>query len=67
MTPWDSTERVAMVALLRRTPSEKAQRELVQRITEEGSALALLREQLGPSDLFRDPVEEAVREAALVS
>lgn len=56
MAPWDSTERAAMVALLRCTPLEKAQHDLVQRITEEGSALALLDERLGPSNLFGDPV-----------
>jgi DNA processing protein len=63
MAPWDSTERAAMVALSRCTPSEKGQRDLVQRITEEGSALALLRERLGPGNLFGDPVEEAISEA----
>lgn len=64
MAPWDSTERAALVALLRCTPSEKGQRDLVQRITEEGSALALLRERLGPGSLFGDPVEDALSEAA---
>lgn len=53
-----------MVVLLRCIPSEKGRRDLVQRITEEGSALALLRERLGPGSLFGDPVEEAVGEAA---
>lgn len=64
MTPWDSTERAAMMALLRCVPSEKGQRELVQQLTEEGSALALLRERLGPPSLFDDPVDEAIRDAA---
>lgn len=64
MAAWDSTERAAMVALLRCTPTEKGQRELVQRITEGSSVLALLHERLGPSNLFGDPVGEAVSKAA---
>ncbi|MGP3956781.1 hypothetical protein ACTWPT_12335 [Nonomuraea sp. 3N208] len=60
---WDVRERAAMVALLRRTSTEKAERELVQRLTEEASAAAVLRERLAPVDLFSDPVEEAIAEA----
>lgn len=49
-----------MVALLRRTPTEKGERELVQRLTEEASPVAVLRERLDPVDLFSDPMEEAL-------
>ena len=52
-----------MVALLRRTDTEKAQRDLVQRITEGTSALAVLRKNLGPTDLFSDPVDMALAAA----
>lgn len=57
---WDDRERAAMVALLRRTPTEKGERDLVQRIMEDDSASTLLRERLAPIDLFTDPVEDAI-------
>ncbi|MEV0620787.1 DNA-processing protein DprA [Nonomuraea sp. NPDC050404] len=60
MSRWDDRERAAMVALLRRTPTEKGERELVQRLTEEASPVAVLRERLDPVDLFSDPMEEAL-------
>lgn len=60
---WDDRERAAMVALLRRISTEKAERELVQRLTEEASAEALLRKRLAPIDLFSDPVEEVITAA----
>ncbi|WP_193318228.1 DNA-processing protein DprA [Nonomuraea phyllanthi] len=62
MARWDD-ERAAIVALLRRTPTEKGEREVVQRLTEGASAVALLRERLAPVDLFADPVEEAIAQA----
>ncbi|GAA3243801.1 hypothetical protein GCM10020216_071340 [Nonomuraea helvata] len=61
---WDDRERAAMVALLRRTATEKGERELVQQLAEEASAVALLRERLAPVDLFSDPVDEAIAQAA---
>ncbi|MFC0864793.1 DNA-processing protein DprA [Sphaerimonospora cavernae] len=63
MALWGDVERAALVALLRHTPTEQGRRDLVQRITERGSVLDLLRERLGPADLFTDPMEDAVREA----
>ncbi|WP_157251948.1 DNA-processing protein DprA [Nonomuraea typhae] len=63
MMRWDATERAAVVALLRRTPTEKDERALVQRITETGSASVVLRERLDPVDLFSDPLEEALAQA----
>ncbi|MEV5411002.1 DNA-processing protein DprA [Thermopolyspora sp. NPDC052614] len=51
------------MALLRRTTTEKGERDLVQRITEGASATALLHERLAPTDLFSDPFEEAIDEA----
>lgn len=60
---WDDTERAAMVALLRCTPTERGERELVQQLTDEASAVAMLRERLAPVDLFSDPVEEAIAKA----
>ncbi|WP_345557996.1 DNA-processing protein DprA [Nonomuraea rosea] len=64
MGRWDERERAAMVALLRRTSTEKGERQLVQQFTEGATATALLRERLAPVDLFSDPVEEATAEAA---
>ncbi|MFB9623757.1 DNA-processing protein DprA [Nonomuraea helvata] len=64
MSRWDDRERAAMVALLRRTATEKGERELVQQLAEEASAVALLRERLAPVDLFSDPVDEAIAQAA---
>ncbi|WP_433512674.1 DNA-processing protein DprA [Nonomuraea sp. CA-143628] len=63
MGEWHETERAATVALLRRTSTEKGERELVQKLTEGASAAALLRERLAPVDLFSDPVEEAIAQA----
>ena len=60
---WDDRERAATVALLRRTATEKGERELVQQLTEGASTAALLRERLAPVDLFSDPVEEAITQA----
>ncbi|MEV0158518.1 DNA-processing protein DprA [Nonomuraea fuscirosea] len=63
MGRWDGRERAALVALLRRTTTEKAERESVRRLADETSPVALLRERLGPDDLFSDPVEEAIAQA----
>ncbi|MFC5822781.1 DNA-processing protein DprA [Nonomuraea insulae] len=63
MGRWDDTERAAMVALLRCTPTERGERELVQQLTDEASAVALLRRRLAPVDLFSDPMEEAIAKA----
>ncbi|WP_181871156.1 DNA-processing protein DprA [Sphaerisporangium album] len=60
---WDRTADAAWVALLRRTPTEKGQRDLVQRVAEGASPLTLLRESLGPDGLFDSPFETAMREA----
>ncbi|NBE97632.1 MULTISPECIES: DNA-processing protein DprA [unclassified Nonomuraea] len=59
----DDRERAATVALLRRIPTEKGERELVQHLTEGASAEALLRDRLAPVDLFSDPLEEAMTRA----
>ncbi|MGR6916099.1 DNA-processing protein DprA [[Actinomadura] parvosata] len=64
MSGWDERERAALLALLRRTPAEKDERALVQRLTEEPSPVRVLSEHLGPVDLFSDPVEEAIAAAA---
>lgn len=63
MSRWDGRERAALVALLRRTTSEKGERESVRRLADETSPVVLLRERLGPDDLFSDPVEEAIAQA----
>lgn len=59
----DDRARAAMVALLRRTPTEKGERDLVQKLTEGTSAETLLRARLAPVDLFSDPLEEAINQA----
>ncbi|GAB1819704.1 DNA-processing protein DprA [Herbidospora sp. RD11066] len=65
MAHWDARERAAIVASLRRVSSERNRCELVQRVTEEGSARSFLRECLGQADLFADPVDVALEEALL--
>ncbi|GAA0970721.1 hypothetical protein GCM10009555_020100 [Acrocarpospora macrocephala] len=65
MARWDSRKRAELVAALHRAPSEGDQRELVQRVTEEGSVQTFLRERLGPADLFSDPIDAALEEARL--
>ncbi|MFC4010715.1 DNA-processing protein DprA [Nonomuraea purpurea] len=57
---WDDRERAAMVALLRRITTERSERELVQQLTEEASAVALLSQRLAPVDLFSAPADEAI-------
>ncbi|WP_061291129.1 DNA-processing protein DprA [Herbidospora cretacea] len=64
MPGWDDSERAALVALLRLNPGERSHHDLVQRLTEEPSALALLRERL-PADLFGDPFDDALESARL--
>ncbi|MGW0802052.1 DNA-processing protein DprA [Nonomuraea sp. NPDC002799] len=59
----DDRERAAMVALLRRISTEKGERELVQQLTDDATAVTLLSRRLAPVDLFSDPVEEAITEA----
>ncbi|MFG1945958.1 DNA-processing protein DprA [Nonomuraea sp. NPDC048826] len=55
--------RAALVALLRRTPTEKSERDVVQKLTEGASAETLLRACLAPVDLFSDPLDEAIDQA----
>mgnify|MGYP001081835918 FL=1 len=63
MERWGDRERAALVALLRRTSTEKGERAVVWRITEGASVVDLLRERLDPANLSSDPLEEAIGEA----
>lgn len=63
MDSWSSRERAATVALLWRAGTDEARRERTRKADETGSALAVLRTELGQPTLMDDPVDAALAEA----